>query len=120
MPLTTVQDKMLTTPAALHYYFLSGLQTVSSAMVSVLPHGLSSTPTIAIAVLRCVTVEHNYLLFDEIQIGVGAAPGLATVAVDAINCTTFLQTLPIIPDKTTGTPFSITAANWKLSVRAWV
>ena len=110
MALTTVQDAMLTTPAALHYYFLSGLQTVSSALISQQAHGLPSTPKIAIAVLRCVIVEHNYSLFDEIQIGVGAAPGLATVAVDAINCTAFLQTLPIIPDKTTGTPFAITAA----------
>lgn len=117
---TKLHDAMLVTPPALHYYYQSPQITITAGMVLPQTHGLLALPTQTMAVLHCITAEQGYAIGDEVRVGVGTATGQAQVAVDAANVTLLLQGTPSVPNKTTGTPASITLADWKIILRAWV
>ena len=117
---TRAHDAMLVTPTVIHYYYQSPQITITSGLVIAQTHGLISAPPLAIAVLHCITAEQGYSIGDEVQVGVGTASGQAQVAVDAANVTLLLQGTPSVANKSTGVPASITLANWKLILRAWV
>lgn len=117
---TRAHDAMLVTPSVIHYMYQSPQITISAGMVLPQAHGLLSTPTQVRAVLVCITAEQGYSIGDEVQLGVGVASGQGIVAADATNVTIILQGTPGIANKSTGLAGSITLADWKLVLRAWL
>ena len=115
-----VPDSMQLTPAVdFKQRYISPNITISSGLVLPQAHGLSSIPALTQAHILCLTAELGYSIGDNVTITQGTASGGCIIAPDATNLTVFLQALPIIPNKSTGTPGAITAANWKLVLRAW-
>jgi hypothetical protein len=104
--------------------FRSANQTVAiSTAYGAFTHGLGYTPTRLWATLTCVTANAGYAAGDMVTFYPGA--GSATSGEGALamfvttassNTTTFSVTsslgLPNIPNKTTGTATTITAADW--------
>jgi hypothetical protein len=117
---TQAHDSMLVTPAALHSYYQSPGITITAGLVLPQPHGFASKPTLAVAYLRCITAEQGYSIGNEVQLGVGTAAGQGQLALDATNVTVMLQGTPSIANKSTGTPASITLADWQMYLRAWL
>jgi hypothetical protein len=117
---TKLHDAMQVTPTAVHYFYQSPQITITAGMVLPQAHGLSALPTQVRASLVCITAELNYSVGDEVQLGCGTASGQGIVEADATNVTILLQGTPSVPDKTAGTPSSITLADWKLVLRAWL
>lgn len=110
------------TPAKISEYYESAEITVATA-VSV-SHGLSGTPTLMQAVLRCKTTDLGYAVGDEVDVVVGGdAAGENIVAVWSNSTTLGLSvrvTTINIEQKAGGlSPAQITAANWKFVLRAW-
>lgn len=117
---TKAHDAMLVTPSVVHYFFQSTQIAVTAGMIVSIGHGLGVVPTNVRASLLCLTSEQGYSIGDEVQLGVGTATGQAQVAADATNVTLLLQGTPTVANKSTGTPASITLADWKIILRAWV
>ena len=117
---TRAHDAMLVTPPSVHYLYESPQITITAGLVIAQAHGLSATPTQVRAVLVCITAEQNYSIGDEVQLGIGTSSGQGLVAADATNLTVILQGTPAIADKSTGLAGSITLADWKLVLRAWL
>lgn len=101
-------------------------QTITAAGSLTLAHGLSATPQLVIARLKCTSAEHNYSVNDEVFTPVGStnennSRGVAVVPDGTnlnvrfgSNATTF-QVL----NKTTGAAANITNANWDIIFFAW-
>lgn len=117
---TRAHDAMLVTPSVVHYFFQSTQIAVTAGMIVSIGHGLGVVPTNVRASLLCLTSEQGYNVGDEVQLGMGTASGSGVVAADAANLTIIVQGTPSVPNKTTGTPVTITAADWRVLLRAWV
>jgi hypothetical protein len=85
-------------------------------------HGLGAVPQIYVVVLECLTGEGNYSAGDKIQLSSAGqfVSGAAAWNVYADTTNTYLNTasgitVPLL-NKTTHAVFSITAANWKLTI----
>jgi hypothetical protein len=106
--------------------YTSADQTITAAGSLTLAHGLSATPSLVTAKLKCTSAEHNYAVNDEVIIPVGSTNenngrGAAVIADGTnlnvrfgSNATTF-QVL----NKTTGAAANITNANWDIIFFAW-
>jgi hypothetical protein len=111
---------MMITPAVdFKNRYVSPNITISSGLVLPQAHGLPSVPTLTQAHILCLTPELGYSAGDNVTLTQGTATGGCLLAGDSNNVTVFLQGLPSIPHKSTGTPTTITAADWKLVLRAW-
>lgn len=78
-------------------------------------HGLGVTPTLIDWSLECLTAEGGYSVGDKIRNNLYT--GMATVLADATNVVLITQSSVVnVVNKSTFATFSITAANWKLTL----
>lgn len=106
------------------YYYDSGPQTFAGGQLLTLAHGLGVSPPNYKAVARCTTAELGFSVGDETEMPdtnyFNVQCGLAIVP-DATNFTIRIgATGLVVFDKNGGTMSVITAANWRLVLRAWV
>lgn len=107
-------------------YFQSAQQTITAGGALTIAHGLGRSPILILPLLICVTAQGGYSVGDIVYIN-NALNGLITtrgisIVTDATNVTTRMggDALSLaIHDKSTGTLFAITNANWSLIIRAW-
>lgn len=103
--------------------FTSSEQTVTFGGSLTLAHGLGATPTLVQLQLKCITAEGDYSIGDIYELGAGATSGTdksTAVWCDATNVNIrFAGAAPNISRKSFGSDFAITAAKWKLIVKAW-
>jgi hypothetical protein len=128
-PLRTAQAITELAPAAvpLGKVFTSTDQTITSAGLLTLAHGLGAAPDLVGLYLVCQTTEANWAVNDVVHLGaVSTTTGanrITSVYADATNVyVRFTDTANAfaLGDKTTGVAATLTNANWKLRVRAWV
>lgn len=108
--------------------FTSAEQTITSAGSLAIAHGLSASPSLIQYRLVCKTAEHNYSVDDEITVSFdihssSTVTRVNSLVLDATNINIRFSSDAICfisNDKTTGAAVSLTNANWKLIVRAWV
>ena len=88
-------------------------------------HGLGVTPKSLHCVLVCATADQNYAVGDELDFGnIWSSGGTSPIGTPWANSTNVgVTTLGAantfqIPDKTTGTPATPTAARWTLKIYA--
>ena len=116
-----VYNALLATPCVAFQQAYQSLPiTITANLVLGQAHSLGAVPALVRASLRCITPEHNYAVNDEVTLSPGASSGLGLIASDATNVTILIVGTPVSLDKTAGTSFTITLANWKLILRAWV
>lgn len=108
--------------------FSSSQQTVPSAGGTLtVAHGLGASPFATYILLRCTTAEGNFSAGDEVAIASAAVDqnggrdmGIQVYA-DSTNVYVQVGSSGILLyDKSTGSDFTITAANWRFIVRAWL
>jgi hypothetical protein len=102
------------------YLYYSGDQTLASAALNTLPHGLGVRPTVVYSELRCASAEGGYSLNDVVTWSNAAFDGASaqgwTATPDATNLNV-RQANGIqwrIHNKTTGASVPITGANWRV------
>lgn len=91
-------------------------------------HGLGAAPNLVQAILRCKTAEHGYAIGDEIQLsgiaGNAGTTGTSNGVYPFANATTVGGTIGsagvAVYDKTNGGLETITPANWRIVLRAWL
>jgi len=108
--------------------FTSSEQTITSAGLLTIAHGLSAIPSLIQARLICKTAELNYSIGDELIIYLDSNSTSATdnrggsLVVNATNLNirfgSNASTFNVL-NKNTGGQVPITNANWKLVMRAW-
>lgn len=103
--------------------FVSADQTITFGGSLTVAHGLSGAPTLILARLKNTSTEANYTANDELIIALGGldaatSNGISLVP-DATNLNIRFGAAINVPDKTTGTATSITAAKWVLIIYAW-
>lgn len=122
----TVQGILDLSPAVITESFTSSEQTITSAGQLVLAHSLSSIPVIVQYRIINKTAEGNYSIGDEVIVDMvnssNGTDNYSNATVDSTNITIRLSSNSAVfpvTNKTTGAIFGITAANWKLVVRAF-
>lgn len=105
--------------------FTSAATAFTLGSVTTIPHGLGSLPPLARCSLRCASGEGGYSVGDEFDL-VGtvseqnAADRAGMWAIDATNVTVIFG-ISLNPfQKNVAASFALTAANWRLIVRAWI
>lgn len=122
----TLSGGSLTSSSPLTASFVSSQQTITAAGSLTLAHGLGVQPKLFQLFLKCVTSEGGYTAGDIIQINSGTQ-GISTgqgtsVTSDATNVYIKFGSNAVtygITNKSDGTNFGITNANWNLIVKAW-
>ncbi len=107
--------------------FESSEQTITLGSNHSTAHGLTALPTLTQVVLRCKTAELGFSIGDEITVhyvdGNSAGRGF-TVSVDTTNIVVSVAPTNALlvhrKSATIGTNSSLTEANWKIVVRAWL
>lgn len=109
--------------------FTSAAQTITAAGLLTIAHGLSATPTMFQASLVNVTAEGGWTTGNETAINIsqqdaaGSSARGAQVYADATNVYvrfgSAANTFGLF-NKTTGSEFYTTNANWTYKIRAWV
>lgn len=103
--------------------FESAEQTVSSTnfATTVVAHGGPRTPDIVQLILRCKTASNGYSVGDEVDITAHdhtmsdrSFSVWTSASQVGLMWRQSLSTAPAVPDKSTGSLATITAANWKL------
>lgn len=105
--------------------YVSPEQTITSAGLLTLPHGLGVAPKLWMRYLVCKTAELGYSVGDIVDVthtqDTTSAWGLSIVP-DATNLVgrygAFTGVFYVL-HKTTGNPTTIANANWRLVIRAW-
>lgn len=104
-------------------YGPSSDQTITTAGLLTIAHGLGVAPTLVQLRLKCTTADLGYSVGDIVEFANGVSPGndrMLAVTSDATNIyVRFGASVIGLPNKTSGVFASITAASWKLTVRAW-
>lgn len=93
---------------------------LSASTVQTFAHGESKVPTILEITLLCVTGEGGYSPDDEASFYSSTYAYNRTVeySKDGTNIKVFtFSNSPIVANKTTAAPFSITFANWKVRIK---
>ena len=106
--------------------FESSQQTITAAGALTLAHSLGVKPKLYMAVIVCITAELGYSIGDEVIVnpsvhGSSAESRGLSLVPDATNINVRFGsgTVMDIINKSNGNVGGITAANWKLIVRAW-
>ena len=106
--------------------YASTAQTITSAGLLTLPHGLPSAPELVVMSLVCVTADHGWAPGDVVFVGdcntTAGANRSNTVYVDATNVYVRFSVYAecfVFNEKTTGSVLAMTNASWTLRVRAW-
>jgi hypothetical protein len=83
-------------------------------------HGLGSKPLLVTMVLKNSTAELGYSIGDEITItSYDASTTTTTLIADSTNITISIGAGITMNNKNSNTRSALTAANWKIVVRAW-
>jgi len=101
--------------------FKSAQQT--NATFGSVAHGFGALPTFYQVVLVCITTEKSYAVGDEVDLlsAEGSSGQFPAVWADATNVGwAMVQTNPFINTKGSAVNSAITAANWKIVVKAWL
>lgn len=107
--------------------FVSAEQTITVSGLLTIAHGLAAKPRTYLGFLICKTAEGGYSIGDEIPMPLGftSTSVLNDFGVSVVPDVTNLNVrygsnaqVFILNNKTTGTGFGITAANWKFILRA--
>lgn len=118
-----------TTLMKLSKQYISAPQTITSAGLLTLAHGLGTKPLIVCASMQCVTAEYGYSIGDEVFV---------TPAMDDTG-TAITRGISLVPDstnivirqasnaggpwavinKSTGVAVGVTPANWRIIIKAW-
>lgn len=111
--------------AKLQSSYESAQQTITSGGSLTLAHGLGVKPKLWMGFLQCVTAEGGYSVGDEIAVPTSAnastIPPIGIVP-DATNMNVRFGSngsVFYLNNKSNGTQFTITNANWRFIVRAW-
>ncbi|RUV12408.1 MULTISPECIES: hypothetical protein [unclassified Mesorhizobium] len=126
---TTAFVQAVVAAGDLQSFFQSAQQTITSAGLLTIAHGLGKIPTLINASLVCQTAEQGYSAGDQLYMGaiplsLGlSATGFATAVVpDASNLNIRYGSSSAVfytNNKTSGVSVSLTNANWRFVVRAW-
>jgi hypothetical protein len=122
----TAMTPLRTEQTIASHKFTSADQTITSAGLLTLAHGLPEVPGVISLAAVCQTTENNWAVGDVVWVSFNSTSEtqnrMNAVWADATNVyvrfsdwTTCFSTA----DKTTGAAASLTNANWKLRVRAW-
>lgn len=111
--------------------FVSADQTITSAGLLTLAHGLGQAPNWMGLYLKCVTAQHGYIAGDEIYFGMGSSPAKtngehASVYTQSADADTNIYVrygnssgVFSVVHKTTGSAANgITLANWRVVIKA--
>ena len=107
--------------------YVSAEQTITAGGLLTLAHGLGVTPKLLQARIICKTADVGYSIGDEVFISNDGSSSVSDSYSTALSCngTTNIDVRYgsgggfRIPNKGTGGGTNITAANWRLIVRAW-
>jgi hypothetical protein len=123
---TAVSDFQVTDGTAFRSVFkgqrFKSAQQANATFGSV-AHGFGVLPTFYQVVLVCTTAEKSYAIGDEVDLlsAEGSSGQFPAVWADATNVGwAMVQTNPFINTKGSATNSAITAANWKIVVKAWL
>jgi hypothetical protein len=106
--------------------YVSANQTITSAGLITLAHGLGLQPKLVLMELVCITAEAGFAVNDVIMMG----PQSTTTAANRVNVFEYNATninvryssnanCFVYADKTTGAPATLTNTSWRLRVRAF-
>jgi hypothetical protein len=106
--------------------YTSGAQTITSAGLLTLAHGLGAEPTIVQLLLECTSAEAGYSVGDRILVGSNGSNGAnnryTSVRVDATNVYVRFSSDPTWAftgnNKSTGAIVGLTNSSWELYVTA--
>lgn len=107
----------------------SALAVPSNGTSATIAHGLGAAPFMIQAFMECTTADIGYSIGDQVQVGPvvnrnGGAPVGLQLIVDAANTTDVRylvgQSGIELPNKSTGSTAGITAASWRIRIKAWV
>lgn len=99
--------------------YVSSEQTITSAGLLTLAHGLGAKPSMVYYELKCTTAEYGYSVGDYVQ---PIDSGFTTPVVNATNVIIRYSgnaSVFVIGDKTTGANVNLTNGRWRLIVRAY-
>lgn len=106
----------------------SSAQTITSAGLLTLPHGLGVKPKLFMTYLKCLVPEQGYLVGDEVNMNTtyhstsGADSYGVSITYDTTNLyIKYASTANVFValSKTTGNGNNLTNANWQFFIRAW-
>lgn len=102
--------------------FTSTDQTVTFNSLLNVAHGLGAKPSFYTVQLKCVTAEGNFSVGNEVFFMQADVAGVnaTNICVDATNVSITNATSIRLQNKTAFTVFTITPANWRWVVRAWL
>lgn len=110
----------------LGHTFTSADQTITSAGLLTLAHGLVVAPEFVALSLVCQVIDANWAVNDVVYLGINSSDAgdsrFNSVYADATNVYIRFSSKPncfALGDKTTGDVAALTNASWKLRVRAW-
>jgi hypothetical protein len=119
-------SSILALDAAFTKLFTSSGQTITFGGALTLAHGLGTTPTLVQCRLKCTAPDGNYSVNDEVLLNYSPGDGgtnnggVGSIVVDSTNVNVrYISSGILLANKSTGSIFNITAANWNLIVRAW-
>lgn len=104
-------------------HFESTEQTVTPNSTLNVAHGLGVVPKLFTVVLRCVTSELGFSAGDEVAYTFHSVAGVSVIeaSADATNVIiNYTGAATRVLNKTTQADSTITSANWRFVVRAWV
>lgn len=111
------------TGLGLYRFFESTDQTVTPNSTLNVAHGLGARPKMFTVTLKCVTPEFNYAAGDEVFFSYNYIAGVSVIqaSADATNVIiNYTGANTRVLNKTAQVEQTITSANWRFVVRAWV
>jgi hypothetical protein len=108
--------------------YVSGEQTITSSGTLSIAHGLGAKPKIFTAKLVCKTAENGFSVNDEVEINIAinselSDQGVAVYTNDSANIRVKFGSASSVfrvIGLTSGATVSLTNANWRLIISAWV
>ena len=126
-PGVAVQPSNLHDDLGFSAYFESAEQTITSAGLLEIAHGLGREPILLWFILVCVTDEDGWVAGDKVHLGSVAGFGFSASRSFGVKCDTTHIRLKYGSNAdvfdyvnfTTGVAVALTNANWRLVIRAW-
>ena len=99
--------------------FTSADQTVTLSGSLTLAHSLGAAPYAKVCHLKCTTAAAGYTIGVVVDAGISGVASFIDIS-DTTNVGIRFSAAVNVPHKTTGVATAITAANWRLVVKAWL
>lgn len=97
----------------------SAQQAVVVSTIINLTHALGAVPKLVTGELVCVTTNLNYAVNDVVPFAFATSNSSIALYYNSTNIGVIIPASITIPNKTTRTLTAITAADWKIVIRAW-